>query len=104
MVCQGDLSHRRVYSVCERKKPPSLETFAFGDALTSDSLVAHTAKNLPARQETPGSSPGFEPWVGKIPWRGEWQPTPVFMPGEVHGQRSPVGYSPWGCKESDTTE
>ena len=33
-----------------------------------------------------------------------WQPTPVFLPGEPHGQRSLVGYSPWGCKESDTTE
>ena len=34
----------------------------------------------------------------------EWLPTPVFLPGEFHGQRSLVGYSPWGCKESDTTE
>ena len=42
--------------------------------------------------------------VRKIPWRREWQPTPVFLPGESHGQRSLVGYSPWGRKESDTTE
>ena len=48
--------------------------------------------------------PGFNPWVGKIPWRRTWQPTPVFLPGESHGQRSLVGYSPWGHKESDTTE
>ena len=47
---------------------------------------------------------GFDPWVGKIPWRRRWQPTPVFLPGESHGQRSLEGYSPWGCKESDTTE
>ena len=33
-----------------------------------------------------------------------WQPTPIFLPGESHGQRNPVGYSPWGCKESDTTK
>ena len=46
----------------------------------------------------------FDPWVGKIPWRREWQPTPVFLPGEFHGQRSLAGYSPWGCKESDMTE
>ena len=46
----------------------------------------------------------FDPWVGKIPWRRAWQPTPVFLPGESHGQRSLVDYSPWGCKESDTTE
>ena len=48
--------------------------------------------------------PGFDPWVGKIPWRRKWQPTPVLLPGESHGRRSLVGYSPWGCKESDTTE
>ena len=46
----------------------------------------------------------FEPWVGKIPWRRAWQPSPVFLPGESHGQRSLASYSPWGCKESDTTE
>ena len=48
--------------------------------------------------------PGSEPWVGKIPWRRAWQPTPVFLPGESHGQRSLVSYSPWGRKELDTTE
>ena len=45
----------------------------------------------------------FDPWVGKIPWRRKWQPTPVFLPGESHGQRSLAGYSPQGCKELDTT-
>ena len=45
-----------------------------------------------------------ETWVGKIPWRRAWQPTPVFLPGESHGQRSLVGYSSWGSKEWDTTE
>ena len=48
--------------------------------------------------------PGFDPWVGKIPWRKKWQHTPVFLPGEPHGWRSLVGYSPRGRKESDTTE
>ena len=47
--------------------------------------------------------PEFNPWVRKSLWRREWQPTPVFLPGESHGQRSLPGYSPWGCKESDTT-
>ena len=47
---------------------------------------------------------GFDPWVGKIPWRRKWQPTPGFLPGKSLGQRSLVGYSPWGRKESDTTE
>ena len=47
---------------------------------------------------------GFDPWVGKILRRRKWQPTPVFLPGEFHGQRSLVDYSPKGRKESDTTE
>ena len=45
----------------------------------------------------------FDPWIGKIPWRWK-QPIPVFLPGKFHGQRSLVGYSPWGCKELDMTE
>ena len=47
---------------------------------------------------------GFDLWVEKIPWRRAWQPTPVFLPGEYHGQRNLAGYSPWGHKESNTTE
>ena len=46
----------------------------------------------------------FNSWVRKIPWRRKWQPTPLFLPGESHGQRSLVGYSPWNHKESDRTE
>ena len=61
--------------------------------------MAQRLKSLPGMQET-----GFDPGVGKIPWRRKWQPTPVLLPGETHGGRSLVGYSPWGCKESDTTE
>ena len=56
-------------------------------------------KNLPACWR-----PRFNPWVGKIPWGRKWQPTPVFLPGESHGGRSLVGYSPWGRKELVTTE
>ena len=48
--------------------------------------------------------PGFSPWVRKIPWRRKWHPTPVLLPGKSHGQRSLIGYSPWGNKESDLTE
>ena len=51
-----------------------------------------------------GSIPGFDPWVRKILWRRKWQPTPVLLPGKSHGWKSLVGYSPWGRKESDTTE
>ena len=47
-------------------------------------------------------------WVRSLgwedPWRRKWQPTPIFLPGEFHGQRSLVNYNPWGCEESDTTE
>ena len=48
--------------------------------------------------------PGFNPWVRKIAWRRKWQPTPVFLPEKPQEQRSLAGYSPWGHKESDTTE
>ena len=46
----------------------------------------------------------FNFWVGKIPWRRKWQPTPVFLPEKCSGHRSQAGYSPWSHKESDTTE
>ena len=46
----------------------------------------------------------FDPWVGRIPWKSAQQPTPVFLSGEYHGQKSQTGSSPWGCKESYTTE
>ena len=62
-------------------------------------LASQMVKNLFAKQET-----GFNPYVGKIPWRREWLPTPVFLPGKFHGQRSLTAYSLWGCKESDTAE
>ena len=46
----------------------------------------------------------FNPWMGTIPWRKTWQSTPVFLPGESHGQRRMVGHSPWCHKELDMTE
>ena len=63
------------------------------------SLMAQMMKNLPAMQET---------WVRSLGWEdpleGSWKPTPVFLLGESHGQRSLVGYGPWGHKELDMTE
>ena len=47
---------------------------------------------------------GFNPWVGEIPWRKKWQPTPVFLPGKSHGWRSLAGYSPKGHHKSVATE
>ena len=67
------------------------------------SQVVLVVKNLPACAGDPrylGSISGLE----RFPWRRKWQPTPVFLPGKSHGQRSLVGYSSWGCKESDPTE
>ena len=84
-------------------------------------MYTHTHTHTCAHTHTrgfPGGSAGKEParqcrrlrrlrfniWIGKISWRRKWQPAPVFLPGKFHGQRSLAGYSPWGCKESDTTE
>ena len=55
-------------------------------------------KKKPACQCRRHKRHGFDPWVGKIPWRRKQQPTPVFLPGEPHGQRSLANYSPWGCR------
>ena len=67
------------------------------------SQVALVVKNLPANAGDVRHVVSI-PWVGKNPWRRAWQPTPVFLLGESHGQRSLVGYSPWSRKELDTTE
>ena len=67
------------------------------------SLLVHggsDSKEFTCNAEDPGSIPGS----GRSPSRRKWQPTPVFLPGEFLGQRSLTGYSPWGCKASDTTE
>ena len=65
--------------------------------------VAQWVKNLPTNAGHVRDN-GFNPWVTKIPWRRKWQLTPVFLPGEFHGERSLVGCSPWGHKELDTIE
>ena len=56
-------------------------------------LLTQMIKNPPVKQETE-----FNPWVGKIPWRREWKPTTVFLPGKSRGQWSLAGYTPWGRK------
>ena len=66
----------------------------------SESSISPHGRKSPQRLKRHG----FNPWVGKIPWRRTWQPTSVFLPGKAHGQRSLVGCSLVGCKESDTTE
>ena len=64
--------------------------------------MALVVKNSPA--DSGDTETWVLSWVRKIPWRRKWQPAPVFLPGESHGQRSQAGYSPWCLKELDTTE
>ena len=68
----------------------------FSSSVRGAFQVAQMVKNLPAMQETQVQSLGWED-----PLEKGWQPTPVFLPGESHGQRSLIGYSPWGREESD---
>ena len=71
----------------------------FKERSRKDFLAAQLVKRLPTMQETWVQSLGREDLLEK-----EMQPTPGFLPGKSHGRRSLVGYRPWGCKESDTTE
>ena len=64
--------------------------------------MAQLVKNLPANSGDKRCE--FDSWVGKIPWRRKWQPAPVFVPREPHGQKSLAGYIPRGCKELEVTE
>ena len=68
-------------------------------------ICKHThAKEFPSGSEVKNPLTIFDPWVGKIPWRRKWQPTPVFLPGKSCGQRSLAGYSLQGNTELDMTE
>ena len=91
----NDILHGR-----ERVKE-EMDLFRFSLILSADFPDGLVVKNLPASEGEAG-------WISgsrrSIPWRRKWQPTPVFLPGESHGQRSLVGYSPWGRKEPDATE
>ena len=91
---QGRLGSPRVYM-----RNRHFRTLCLPAITHTTSLVAQTVKNLPAMQETE-----CDPWLGKIPWRKEWLPTPVFLPRELPGQRNLVGYSPWVLRQSDMTE
>ena len=74
------------------------------DILWSTLEVGGTSGKKSAANAKGYRRPRFDPWVRKIPWRRKWQPAPVFLPGESHGQRSLKGYSPWSHTESDTAE
>ena len=94
-----------VYHVAQSRTQPK--------RLSSSSLLHRTPRNfkdlknlfglpgwLSDKESTcqAGDMSSFHPWVEKFPWRRKWQPTPLFLPEISHGQRSPAGYSPWGCK------
>ena len=71
----------------------------------SDSGVLGFPGGSDSKDSTPKCRrPGFDPWLGKLFWRREWQSIPVFLPGEFHGWRNLTSYSQWGQKESDTAE
>ena len=71
---------------------------------TIQGFPSGTSGKEPACQSRRHKRVRFEAWVGKMPQRRSWQPTPVFLPGKSHGHRSLVGYSPYGRKELDTTK
>ena len=70
----------------------------------SDFSTGGTGGKEPTCQCRRHKTYGFDPWMGKIPWRSKQQPTPIFLPGEFHGQKSLLGYHLQGYKESNTTE
>ena len=75
-----------------------LKTILTESTQMNASFAGSVVKNLPANAGDVGLI-----WVGKIPWGRKWQPTPVFLPGKSRGQKSLVGYSPWGRQELDMT-
>ena len=99
VVHQDLLTKIGVLSACIAYVPSPQDHMCWDDAYieyydtASFTVLGNSVKNLPATQDT-----WFDPWV-RDPWRRKWQPTPVFLPGEFHGQRSPTGCNPWGYKE-----
>ena len=73
-----------------------MQEFSVEEHVCQGFLGGSVVKNSLAMQDT-----WVQPLSQTIPWRRKWQPTPVFLPDKSHGQRSLVGYSPWGCQESD---
>ena len=94
----GSSEDWRTDSYRRREKISEANILRVGIVSLGTPLVPQRLKHLPAMRET---------WVRSLDWedrRRKWQPTAVFLPGESHGRRSLVGYSPRGHKESDTTE
>ena len=72
--------------------------WALKDKLASAGVIGERVLCAEKKEQFSVPTRGFSPWVRKIPWKMKWQPTPVFLPGKSHGQRSPEGDSPWGLK------
>ena len=89
MLFLGNLASRFENYIWIRVDPLCIPRMASHVVLSGKELTCQCRRHKRCR---------FIPWVRKIPWRGEWQPTPVFLPGESHGQRSLVGYTPWDHK------
>ena len=85
-------------------EPPGKPLLIFYFWVKQTSLPDSASGKEPAFQCRNHKRCWFDPWVRMSPWRTAWQPTPVFLAGESHEQKSLVGYHPWGRKESDTTE
>ena len=107
------------HQLCGRKNPQGGILVLLGFQVVRELAdgKARLGGGIHLRLKLPGGLRGKEPSASagdagdrdqspgqKIPWRRKWQLTPAFSPGEFHGQRSLAGYSPWGRKESDTTE
>ena len=93
--CHCDWSHSEIYLITAQV----IEGFLYTTGFPGGAVV----KKPPANAGN-GGDKGSIPGSGRSPWRKKWQPTPIFLPGKSHGQRSLVGYSPWGCKELNTSE
>ena len=83
---------------------PLFMIFVFKSTLSDVTIASDASDKEPACQHRRPKRRGFNSWVRKIPWSRARQPTPVFLPGESHGQRSLTGYSPQSCKELEATE
>ena len=100
IICDGDekLTQMRFSTGILRHRAPIL-LLSHTHLLGWSSQVAQLAQHsLQCKR------PRCNLWVRKVPWRRKWQPTPVFLPGKSHGQRSLGGYGPWDHKEKNTTE
>ena len=106
-ISQVSLSHTHTHTHMYIHTQETVWSYGFANYLGfGHHFPMDTCQNITSvMQETwQCRRPRLHPWVRKILWRKAWQPTPVFLPEESHGQRNLVGYSPWGRKQSDTSE